>query len=451
MDGDEAQLEDGSGGTAQGGGAASVDGQRAVGGEPSAEGVTQRIRELGERGEKRIVAMRRHFHRNPELSGAEVETSKRICELLEAMGIEYRLVKGPRPAGACDERESFIGTGIIATIRGSAPGAYGPDGTPAKRVALRADMDALPVDEKTGLDFSSRNEGVMHACGHDCHVAMMLGATYMLNELRDELKGEVRVLFQPAEEISIGARDMIAAGALEGVDAIYGAHVWSEVDTMTFSAEAGQRMASTDWFRIDVKGESAHGSMPHRGVDAIVVAAEMVSSLQVLVSRDVSPFEPVVVTIGELHGGKARNIIASHAYFTGTVRTWDAKTRAMIPERMERICGKLAHAFNADIAFNYEHGNPGLANDEACAHVAQQAVVKLFGEQALASYEGTLAGEDFSEYLAHVPGVFVFVGTNNPAIGATHPQHSCRYLVDERVLPRGAMLATQWACDMLSS
>ena len=411
---------------------------------------TETVRELGKRYEDDIVSWRRHFHRHPEVGCEEVETSDYLCKVLDEMGIEYRRVQGMRPEGARGESDTFIGTGIIATIRGTAPGAYDEDGNPAKRVALRTDIDALPITEKTDFDFISENDGCMHACGHDCHMAMMLGAVRILNEMREALKGEVRIIFQPAEEISLGARDMIAAGAIEGVDAIYGAHIWSEVDAGTFSAQAGRRMASTDWFKVQVKGVSAHGSMPHKGVDAIVVAAEMVTSLQVLVSRDVSPFEPVVVTVGEICGGKARNIIADSAYISGTVRTWTDKTRAEVPDRLERICGKVAHAFGAQIEFEYEAGNPGLSNDAACTQVARDAVDKLFGQEALAEYEGTLAGEDFSEYLRFIPGVFVFVGTRNPEVDAVYPQHSCHYTIDESVLARGSQVAVQWTLDMLS-
>lgn len=411
---------------------------------------TDTVRELGARYADDIVAWRRRFHQHPEVGCEEVETSGYLCRVLDELGVEYRRVQGMRPEGARGESDTFIGTGIIATIRGTAPGAYDAQGKPAKRIALRTDIDGLPITEETDVVFSSRNEGRMHACGHDCHMAMMLGAVRILSEMRDRLAGEVRVIFQPAEEISLGARDMIAAGAIEGVDAIYGAHIWSEVDAGAFSAQAGRRMASTDWFKVKVKGVSAHGSMPHKGVDAIVVAAEMVTSLQVLVSRDVSPFEPVVVTVGEICGGKARNVIADSAYISGTVRTWTDKTRAEIPDRLERICGKVAHAFGAQIEFEYEAGNPGLTNDAACTEVAAGAVEKLFGADALVDYEGTLAGEDFSEYLRFVPGVFVFVGTRNPAIGATYPQHSCHYTIDESVLSKGAQVAAQWALDMLS-
>ena len=414
--------------------------------------VEELIKRMGACCEGDIIELRRYFHEHPELSGHEVMTSEKLCQELDALGVEYSRVRGTHPGNAIqlDERTEFIGTGIIATIRGAAPGAYDERGVPVRRIALRADIDALPVIERTGVPCASQNEGVMHACGHDCHMAMMLGAVRMLCNLKDRLRGEVRVLFQPAEEISIGARDMIAAGALDGVDAIYGAHIWSDVEAGTVSCEPGPRMANTDWFRIDIQGVSAHGSMPHEGVDAIVIACEIVDALQVLVSRHTSPFEPVVITVGEIHGGTARNITAGSAYLTGTVRTWHQDVRDHMADRLERVSGKIAHAFGAELQFELEPGNPSVVNDPACAEVARKAVEKVLGADAVSEYEGTLAGEDFAEYLRFVPGVFVFVGTKNPAIGAEHPQHSCYYTVDESVLVKGSMVAAQWACDMLS-
>ncbi len=396
---------------------------------------TERIRAIGTAIEPDIIKLRRDFHRHPELSGQEHRTSDALCAELDAMGVPYRRVAD---------------TGIVATIRGKAPGAYWAEGQPAKRVALRADIDALPVTEQTGAAYASCNEGVMHACGHDCHMSMMLGAVRILNEVRDRLRGEVRILFQPCEEVSIGALKMIEAGALDGVDAIYGAHIWSEVDAGKVSCEPGQRMAHTDWFRIDIEGVSAHGSMPHKGVDAVVVGAEMVTALQILVSRDISPFEPVVVTVGEFHGGEARNIMAGSAYLTGTVRTWSNKLRAEVPDRLAHIVERLAHALGAKATFSFEPGNAGLSNDPACAACARKAVAEVLGEEAVGSYEGTLSGEDFSEYLRLVPGVFVFLGTRNPDAGAVHPQHSGLYEVDESVLVKGSMVAAQWAVDMLA-
>ena len=281
-------------------------------------------------------------------------------------------------------------------------------------------------------------------------MAMQLGAAHILMDMRDQLHGEVRLIFQPAEEISIGARDMIAAGALDGVDAIFGQHVWSEVDAGTFSAEPGGRMGNTDWFRIDIEGVSAHGSMPHKGLDAIVVACEIVDALQLLVSRRSSPFEPVVVTVGEIHGGTARNIMAGSAYITGTVRTWNKKTRDFIAERLSQMGGRIGSAYGASISIEYTPGNPAVVNDEAVTRVAARAIEKTLGKEAVGTYHGTLSGEDFAEYLQYVPGVFVFTGINNPDIGAIHPQHSCLYRIDESVLAPGATVAAQWALDMLS-
>ena len=403
--------------------------------ERAGEATAAQVRELARAASSAIVEWRRLFHRHPELSGHESHTQDMLCAELDALGVEYRRLDN---------------NGIVATIRGAAPGAYDASGAPARRIALRADIDALPVTEQTGVPFASENEGVMHACGHDAHMAMMLGAVRILRDLTLQLKGEVRVLFQPAEEISIGALSMIDAGALDGVDAIYGAHIWSEVDAGTVSCAPGQRMANTDWFRIDIEGVSAHGSMPHKGVDAVVVGAEMVNALQVLVSRDVSPFDPVVVTVGEFHGGEARNIMAGRAYLTGTVRTWTEQLRREVPDRLERIVRKVAGAFGAKATFTFEEGNAGLANDAVCAEVARCAVVDMLGEDAVSGYRGTLSGEDFSEYLNFVPGVFCFVGTRNPEVGATHPQHSCFYTIDESVLSKGSAVAAQWACRMLA-
>lgn len=412
--------------------------------------VAQSLAEMGKIYESDIVGWRRHFHAHPELSAHEVETSNFICKKLDEMGVEYQRIQGERSYPAEDGRADYIGTGIIATIRGTAEGAYGTDGTPKHCVALRSDIDALPITELNTVNYISQNEGVMHACGHDCHIAMMLGAVRMLSELRHCLQGEVRIFFQPAEEISIGAKDMIAAGALEGVDAIYGAHIWSEVEAGKFSVEAGPRMANTDWFRIDIDGVSAHGSMPHKGVDAIVIAAEIVDALQVLVSRRVSPFEPVALTVGEIHGGTARNIMAGSAWLAGTLRTWDQETRERMRFLMEAMAQRTAEVFGANISFEFTEGNTGVTNDPACSSVAAEAVKDVLGKDALISYEGTMAGEDFAEYQKHVPGVFVFIGTSNPEVGAVHPQHSCYYTIDESVLVSGSMVAARWALSMLS-
>ena len=398
--------------------------------------VTERIRVLVMADEENIVKQRRHFHAHPEPSHREFRTTEDIAAELDRIGVPYA-----RP----------LETGLIATIRGAAKDAYDSRGVPRRRVMLRADIDALPVTEQTESPFASENPGFMHACGHDCHIAMMLGTVRALNQVKDLLRGEVRVVFQPSEENGEGARQMIAAGACEGVDGAFALHVWSEVDAGRVSCEPGPRMANTDWFRIDVRGTSCHGAMPQRGADAIIAAAEIVNNLQTIVSRDLSPYEPAVVTVGELHGGTARNVIAGSAYLTGTVRTYSDRAHDMMPQLIERICQHTAAAVGADaVLTDYTVANMRVENDEASAARCARAVEKILGADALARYQGTLSGEDFSEYLHHVPGVLAFLGTRNPAIGAVYAQHSCYYQVDESILAKGSMLAAQYAVDFLS-
>lgn len=457
---------------------------------------TRRVQEIATQIEPYLIEKRRFFHAYPELSGEEVNTTAAIAAQLDAMGVEYSYPDsfdpGLAPAGFLESehlaemkqagrafvRSSSVKTqtadtnlsgaqqqestdsqetttinpksGLIVTIKGEAPDAYDAQGRPHHRIALRSDIDALPIVEKTDAPYASQKEGVMHACGHDCHIAMMLGAIRILHELRAYLRGEVRIIFQPAEEISIGSRRMMAAGALDGVETIYGAHIWSEVEAGTVSIESGPRMANTDWFRVDVSGSSAHGAMPHKGVDAIVVGAAIIEALQVVVSRDVSPFDPVVLTIGEFHGGVARNVMAGTSYLTGTVRSFDPKVREFLRERMEFMVHHVARSYSAKAEFEWQPGNSALINDKKCAKRAIKSAVRVLGEDSLAKYEGTLSGEDFSEYLRVVPGVFVFVGGRNSKKGADHPQHSCFYEVDESVLISGSKLAAQYAFDFLN-
>lgn len=437
-----------------------------------ANSYTKQVQKLAAALEPYLIEKRRFFHAHPELSGKEVNTTAAIAEELDAIGVEYAYLPDfePGPASLAynqppeldrmkqasvqvlNDSETTIDpfSGLIVTIKGEAPDAYDEQGRPRHRIALRSDIDALPIVEQTNAPYASRSEGVMHACGHDCHIAMMLGAIRILHELRANLCGEVRVLFQPAEEISIGSRRMISAGALDGVESIYGAHIWSEVEAGTVSIDSGPRMANTDWFRVDVSGSSAHGAMPHKGVDAIVVGAAIIDALQVVVSRDVSPFDPVVLTIGEFHGGVARNVMAGTSYLTGTVRSFDPKVREFLRERMEFMVHHVAQSYSAKAEFEWQTGNSALINDKVCTRRAIRSTVKVLGEDALAKYEGTLSGEDFSEYLRIVPGVFVFVGARNPSIGADHPQHSCYYEVDEKVLLLGSQLAAQYAFDFLN-
>ena len=403
---------------------------------PSPIDATAAIKQLGAEYEPYIIEQRRHFHKHPELSLHEFQTTADIAAQLDAMGIPYE-----RP----------LETGLVATLAGTAKDAYNADGTPRRRLLLRADIDALPVLERTNEEFASVNEGVMHACGHDCHIAMMLGTLQILSRMTDQLHGEVRIVFQPSEENGSGAKMMKKTGVCDGVDGAFAMHIWSEVDAGTISCEPGPRMANTDWFRIDVEGTSCHGAMPQRGADAIIAAAEIVNGLQTIVSRDLSPYEPAVVTVGELHGGTARNVIAGSAYLTGTVRTYSDATHDIMPTLIERICTHTAMALGAEAKLtDYTIANYKVDNDAQASERCRQAIVKVLGEQGVGSYRGTMSGEDFSEYLHEVPGVLAFVGCRNPAIGATWAQHSCYYKVDESVLAKGSMTAAQYTVDFLA-
>lgn len=383
-----------------------------------------------------VIDRRRWYHAHPEVAYEEHDTTAQICADLDALGIPYE-----RPTA----------TGVVATLRGGAPDAYLEDGTPRRRLMLRADIDALPVSEETGEPFCSLNEGRMHACGHDCHIAMLLGAARLLARLTDELRGEVRLVFQPAEEGGNGSKTMIEAGVLEGVDGVYGTHIWSDVPAGKVSVEAGPRMAATDWWRIDVTGCSAHGAMPNQGADAVLAGAAIVESLQAIVSRNMSPFEPAVVTVGQFHGGTARNVMAGRAWMEGTVRTFHEEAHERIPKLMERMAGEVAAAFGCTARLTYEVAHSTVVNTPEASERAARAAREVLGADALVRYQGSMPGEDFSEYLRRRPGVFVFLGsgTADPS-GKVWPQHSSHYDPDESVLVRGSMLAAQYAVDFLN-
>lgn len=375
-----------------------------------------------------LIEKRRYFHQHPEVSTKEYHTSKAIKEALDEIGVSWR------PCG--------LETGVLVTIQGAKPG---------KTILLRGDMDALTVQETTGAPYASKNEGIMHACGHDCHIAMMLGTLQILRHMTDDIHGEIRIVFQPSEENGQGAKMMIGTGVCEGVDGAFAMHIWSEVDAGTVSCEPGPRMANTDWFRVDVRGTSCHGAMPQRGHDAIMVAAEIVNALQTIVAREISPYEPAVVTVGELHGGTARNVIAGSAYLTGTVRTYSEAAHNVVPDHIRRIVEHTAAALGAEAELtDYTIANYKVENEPAASERCHTAVVKLLGEDGVGHYRGTLSGEDFSEYLRRVPGMLAFLGCRNPAIGATYAQHSCFYKIDETVLAKGSMLAAQYAIDFLA-
>ena len=388
------------------------------------------FKDAAEKNEPWIIEQRRFFHQCPELSEQEKNTTLEIGKRLEEMGLEPHYYEG------------F--TGLTADIRGGKAGA----GT--KTVALRADIDALPVEERTGLAFCSKNQGVMHACGHDCHISMLLGGAKMLVEHKEELAGTVRLLFQPAEEVAVGAKYMIAHGALDGVDAIYGAHIWGGFEAPYLNFESGPRMASCDKFTIEVEGLSAHGSAPHAGVDALTTAVHIISEAQEIVSRYNDPLNPLVVTIGEIHGGQRFNIIANKVVMEGTTRTHSAEMRGKTEGLLRNIVEHVAESFGAKatLKFDYYPG-PVVNSHEDLNRIAEEAAVKMYGEGCLKHLEKMMGSEDFAMYMEKVPGVFGFIGSRNEKLGYTAKNHNDHYTVDESVLKMGAAMYAQFAYDYL--
>lgn len=389
-------------------------------------------KELAEKTSDYIVEQRRWCHMNPELSLQEVQTTEHIEAELRKLGIT-EIQRFPEH------------TGLVATLRG------GKAAEGCRTVMLRADIDALPVEEKTGLPFASKNPGVMHACGHDTHIAMLLGAAKMLMETKDELGGIVKFIFQAAEETCYGAEYYVEAGVLEGVDAIFGQHVWSTIEEGCFSVQPGPRMASVDNFTIKVDGASAHGTQPHLGKDALLAACAIVSNIQSFVSRSNDPLNPLVVNVGEMHAGQRFNILANHAELYGTTRTYNPEFRMKIAEGLRRIAENTAAAFGTTATLEYGYFANSLYNDDdELNEVVHDAVVKLYGEESLRDMPRVMGSEDFAFFADKVPAVFGFLGSRNEELGMTVANHSDHYTVNEPILKRGAALYAQFAADFLA-
>lgn len=366
-----------------------------------------------------VRAWRRHLHQNAELSFQEVETTRFIQETLESFG------------GFDISRPTK--TGLVASLQGTAPA---PTAGPV--LAVRADMDALPITEASGEPFASANSGVMHACGHDGHTAILLGVAKVLSERRDAIRGEIRFLFQHAEEMPPGgAVQLIAAGALEGVDQVIGLHLMSTQDVGTIALRSGPTMAAPDTFDITVRGKGGHAAYPHETVDPIAVGAQVVTNLQHIVSRMLMPLEPVVISVTRFHAGTADNVIVNDAVLGGTVRTFSADLRDRMPAIMERVVKGITSAHGADYAFRYERGYHALVNDEAVTEQVREALVRTFGEGPIVEAPQTMGGEDFSAYLAQVPGTFFYVGAKAPDNASPFPHHHPAFVIDEDSLTMG--------------
>ena len=322
--------------------------------------------------------------------------------------------------------------------------------TRAHLKALRADIDALPVKEETGLPFASHNEGKMHACGHDNHMAMLLGAAKILNEVKDELSGDVRLVFQPAEETAVGALQMMKEHALDGVDAIYGVHVWGTYDAPGIAFPAGNLMACCHGFTIEVEGKSAHASAPHEGVDAVMVASAILQSIQQLVSRMNDPLNPLVITVGKVTAGNRWNVLAGHATLEGTVRTF--LTGTQVEDALRKVAECTAAAFGAKATLSYQYmTEPVINSDEQLNRIAQTAVTKLYGKESLITPAPLMGSEDFSWFGKDgIPYIYGFVASHNKDWDYMYGNHHEKYDVDETILHRGAAVAAQFAADYLA-
>jgi amidohydrolase len=367
----------------------------------------------------RLIAWRRDFHRYPEVAFQETRTAAKVREFLESLGLSVR------PAG---------GTGLVAVLEGKEAG---------KTVALRADMDALPVQEEGEKEYRSLNRGVAHACGHDGHMAMLMAAAKILAGRRRDLSGRVVFLFQPAEEKPPGgAIRMIQDGALDGVDAVFGLHLWQPFPTGMVGVLKGPMLAQADNFSLTVTGKGGHGAMPHQAVDPIVTAAQIIMNSQTIVSRNVDPLKPCVVTFGTINGGTTHNIIPAEVTMSGTVRTLDPAVQALVERRLREIAEETARACGASCRLEYTPGYPALVNDSGMVDFVTGVTRRILGTGHLQRFNPVMGGEDFAYYLQKVPGAFIFLGAGD---GREFPHHHPAFDIDEAALPVGVLLLTALA------
>ncbi|MCY0895400.1 MAG: M20 family metallopeptidase [Alicyclobacillaceae bacterium] len=362
-----------------------------------------------------LVEWRRYLHANPELSFQERHTSQFVYDTLAS----FPNLELSRPTA----------TSVMARLKGTGPGLV---------LALRADMDALPIHEENTFPFASQQDGVMHACGHDGHTAMLLATARILSQMTAQFSGEVRFLFQHAEELFPGgAKEMVEAGVLDGVHRVLGIHLWAPLQVGKIGIRTGALLAAPDRFVIRIVGAGGHAAQPHLTVDSIAVAAQVVTNLQHVVARTVDPLDAMVLSITQIHGGTADNIIPGSVELRGTVRTFTSELRAQAPLAMERVIRGVTEAHGATYEFSYENGYRAVVNDEATTERLRKILTEGFGAEVVEEGVPTMGGEDFSAYQDKVPGTFFFVGAGNEAKGIVYPHHHPRFTVDEAALPIG--------------
>ncbi len=375
-----------------------------------------------------VVALRRYFHKHPEVSKNEYNTALKIEEELDKLGLSHKRVGQ---------------TGVCTEIDGALDGE--------KTIILRADIDALPVKEEHICEYTSVNEGVMHACGHDAHTACLLGAAKILSENRDKFGGKVKIQFQQAEEIGYGARVFIDKGLVTG-DRSFGIHVTPSFDAGQIVLSPGPNNASVDWFKISIEGKSAHVSTPHLGVDAAYIASQILISIQAIVTRQTDPMENLLVGVGKINAGTAYNIVAEHAELEGTVRALTPETRAKTKERIEKLAASIAENYGGKASIEWQDFTSPLINDEGVCREAWGVAEELFGkENVIKSALPTLGGDDFAEYILKVPGAYAKVGSRNPEVfETTVAMHNCKFDIDESCLITGCAIYSAYAVSYLN-
>lgn len=375
---------------------------------------------------RKLVPIRREIHQHPELGNQEFKTAALIERILKGLKIPFKRVAK---------------TGVVAAI-GKSNG---------RCVALRADMDALPLTEKNQKSYRSKIPGVMHACGHDAHVTMLLGAAMLLSDRRD-FNGTVKFLFQPNEEGAGGAKSLINGNAMKNpkVDAVFGLHVNPRLPSGTVGLKEGPLMASVDKFAVEVMGAGGHAAYPHEGKDAIPIASEIVQSLQTIVSRKVDPVEPAVVTVGTISGGTRYNILAEKVILTGTVRTLSEKIHKQMPRWIREIVAGVCRSHGVKFQLNYDVLGSVLSNSKSMTDLSRQVAMDLFGKQRIIELNtATMGGEDFAEYLRFAPGCFIYIGTGNASLKSIRPWHHPEFEIDESALPVGSRLLDAIAREFL--
>ncbi len=365
-----------------------------------------------------IIAIRRYLHENPELSFQETNTAKLIAEYQEKLGH--------------DVRRNVGGNGVVAYLKGDKPGPT---------VALRADFDALPIKEETDVPFRSKNEGVMHACGHDGHTAALLGLAKVLSGMKAELAGTVVFIHQHAEElVPGGAKPMIEAGCLDGVDVIFGVHLQAQTPVGEVNYRVGALHAAADFFEIKIQGEGGHGAYPHQTKDSIVIGSQLVGNLQDIISRKIDPLEPAVISVGTFEAINTNNIIADTALLKGTVRTYSDEVQDYIEKEMENVVASTCQLYHAQGKLDYHRGYPALITHEAETHFVAKLAEDIPEVELVQETEPAMGGEDYAYYLEKVKGTFIFVGAEYPNAVESHPHHHPKFDIDERALLISAKL-----------